>query len=219
MFYLEGDTIEEVEVELFFNAGDIGKQVNWLIYPQSLNACDREEMLDISDSQSDAFFSKEGYKKFKRIEDELKKRKAYPDPTKLKDFSKWYYGQLEKGAVVYRYGLDGRRETTTGRVNSSIEGAFFPGIDIDKTVEKYSRKGIDIISEIGSQLPENMEKFLVAQNFDVFRELYRQYESEDKLSSLYNHFYAACVGKEIAVQKNISVRPLCKIGPFGKIFK
>ena len=210
---------QEVEVELFFNAGDGERQANWLIYPQSLSNLDMEEILIVADSQFQKSFSIEGSLKFCRVEEELKRRKGYPDPTKLKDFSKWYYAQLEKGAILYRFGFDGRRETDTNRANSSIEGAFLPGIDIDKTVKKYSRKGIDIISEIGSQIPGNMEKFIVAQNFDVFKELYRQYESEDRLSSLYNHFYVACHGKEITVQRGISVRPLCKIGTFGKILK
>lgn len=211
--------IQEIEVELFFNAGDIDKQVNWLIYPQSLNGWDREELLGIAAEQDQEYFYSEGRRKFEKIEEELERRKTYPDPVKLKDFSKWYYAQLEKGAILYRYGLDGRRETSTKRPNTSIEGAFIPGIDIDKTVKKYKKVGVDIISEIGSQIPGDMEKFLVAQNFDIFRKLYRQYECENRLSSLYNHFYVACHGKEITVQKKLLVRPLCKIGPFGKIFK
>lgn len=204
-------------VELFFLAGDVGEQSHFLIYPASLDDVDMQEILDTTDAEFEKTFRSDSLVRFKHIEEILKTRGISPDPLKVKDTTEWRYFQLSKGGVMFRFGLDGRRESKTGLVNSSIEGCFLPGIDIVKTAKKYRKKGIDIISEIGKQIPDDMEKHLVGANFELFQKLYRDYSIGEKLDSLYNHFYVACIGNEIEVSLKVEVPPLCKLGPIGKM--
>lgn len=201
------------EVELFFNAGDIELQVNWLIYPKSLSPAERQELLSIVDGTLTDIFVRECVKRHEEVESVIDAKCSYPDPTKLKSTTSWFYHQMARGAVVYRFGFDGRRESDTKRINSSIEGAYLDGVDLSRSIRKY---GPGIIEEIGNCLPDNIEKMLVAQNFDIFEKMYRDYEVRGELKSLYNHFYVACQGREIEITTNISTRPLCRLSTFGK---
>ncbi len=211
--------MQEVDAELFFNAGDIDRQSNWLIFPSSLNAHEMQEILEIICRTYEEVCKGKGLVLFEEIEKKIKSNSSYPDPTKFKVTTRWRYAQLKMGAIVYRFGLDGRRESDSNRMNHSIEGAFLNGINLERTRRRYLKDGVDIVEEIGKQLPDDIEKILVARNFDIFENLYRQYEAEGRMSSLYNHFYVACYGNEISASKRIKVRPMYEIGPFSKFFK
>lgn len=206
------------EVELFFNAGDIARQSNWLIYPKSLDSSEMKELTDIVFGPIEDDF-KDIFVLFEQIEKRIERERTYPDPLKLKSTSKWYYHQLRDGAIIYRYAVDGRRESDSRRINSSVEGAYLKGVDLNKSVKKYRKRGIDIVDEIGKQLPRDIEKLLVSANFDLFKTLFRDYSNEGKLASLYNHFYVACYGSEITTAIAIDVPPLCTKRLFDKTIK
>lgn len=211
--------MQEVEVELFFNAGDFDRQSNWLIYPSSLNGLEMRDIFEIMYRTYDEKYRDIKFSLFEEIEEKIKSSSSYPDPTRLKTTTEWQYAQLKSGAIVYRFAFDGRRESGSNRINNSVEGAFLKGVNLARTRRRYLKEGYDIVEEIGQQLPDSVEKALVAENFDIFQNLYRRYAEEGKLNSLYNHFYIACFGNEISVTKRIQVRPMYELGPFSKFFK
>lgn len=203
------------EVELFFNAGDIARQANWLIYPKSLDNSKMKEIADIVFGQSEDDY-KDVFLLFGEIEKRIEREGVYPDPLKSKSASKWYHHDTQDGAIIYRYAVDGRRESDSRRINSSIEGAYLKGVDLDKSIKKYRKRGIDIVEEIGKQLPSDIEKLLVSANFDLFKTMFRDYSNEGRLESLYNHFYVACYGSEVTTAITVDVPPLCKKRFLGK---
>lgn len=104
-------------------------------------------------------------------------------------------------------------------MNSSVKGAYLKTVDHDKSVKKYTKRGVSIIEEIGKCLPNDIEKLLVGANFEIFKKLYRRYSLNGQLGSLYNHFYIACYDHEITVTKRIDVPTLYGIRFFGNFFK
>ncbi len=189
-----------------------------LIRPKSLSQTEMQDILEIVDLKFIEIFPREISTKADSLKKFYQRTGDFPDPLKKKVTTEWFYHQLSDGAFLYRFSIDGRRETRSGRVNSAIEGAYLNGIDIEKSIRVYRKKGKDIIREIGKQIPSDMEKFLVGANFDIFRQLFRNYSNSGNLDSLYNHFYVACYGKEIKVNRFIDIPPLCKINRFGKNF-
>lgn len=198
-----------VNAELFFNAGDFDKQSNFLLYPNSLDYNDLDEVLQITCDKHSKLF-RGIVSKIEQLEYEIEKNGEYPNPLKKKLYSSWYCALVKKGSLIYRFGYDGRKETGSGRHQYSIEGAFFKGIDLVKTVAAYQKKNIDILSIIGKELPENLEKILITEKYSLFAELASLYAYENKLDSLFNHFYVALNGKEFSFTKEISVPRLCK---------
>lgn len=198
-----------VNAELFFNAGDFEKQSNFLLYPNSLDYNDLEEILEITCDKQSKLFS--GIvDQIIKLEKELERTGEYPNPLKRKLYSSWYCALVKKGSIIFRFGYDGRKETYSERHQYSIEGAFFKGIDLVKTVTVYQKKNIDILHLIGEELPESLEKILITEKYSLFAELASLYAYENKLDSLFNHFYVGLNGEEFSFTKAISVPKLCK---------
>jgi len=206
------------EIELFFNAGDYGRQGNWLIYPKSLDGSSMGEVSSIVFDDVEKS-SDELAKIFWTVEEQLKRENLYPDPTKVKSETAWRFHQIENGAIMFRHSIDGRRESGTKRMNTAIEGIFLKGINLEKSVKKYDKIGIDIVDEIGRQFPSDIEKLLIGANFDLFRDMFVDYSNNRKLQDLFNHFYVACCGREIRDTRSIEVHQLQKSGPLDKYFK
>ena len=109
------------EIELFFNAGDYGRQENFLIYPKSLDGSSMGEVSSIVFDDVEKS-SDELAKIFWTVEEQLKRENLYPDPTKVKSVTAWRFHQIENGAIMFRHSIDGRRESGTKRMNTAIEG-------------------------------------------------------------------------------------------------
>lgn len=194
-------------IELFFYAGDIRKQENFLIYPKSLDEEDYQELLETICAPFEQEFRNAGIHQVHEIEKRLKENQTYPDPIENKETSKCFIAQIKKGAVVFRYGYDGRREQGTNRIQYTMEGFFLKGIDLQKTKERYQKIGIDIIKELESKIPSPIEELLTTQKQELFN-MVLQKHFDDNLNNLYNDFYVACEKEEIAVDKTITTSPL-----------
>lgn len=59
-------------------------------------------------------------------------------------------------------------------------------------------------------MPESLEKILITEKYSLFAELASLYAYENKLDSLFNHFYVALNGEEFSFTKAISVPKLYK---------
>lgn len=203
------------EAELFFNAGDLDVQQNFLIYPKSFNEEDKEELLSVLCTKFNESYSYD-IEKAKYIERELERNKEYPNPLKRKYFSPWYYARVKKGSIVFRYGYDGRKESGSGRTQYTMEGSFFENIDLEKTIRIYEKADRNILYEITNALPESMEAILVASKEDLFEKMKRIYTIENKLDSLFNHFYIGLEGEEFPVTIEMNVSKLYEYDFFGK---
>ena len=189
---------QQYTIELFFNAGDIRKQENFLIYPKSLDEEDYQELLETTCAPFEQEFRNAGIHQVHEIEKRLKENK---------ETTKCFIAQIKKGAVVFRYGYDGRREQGTNRIQYTMEGFFLKGIDLQKTKERYQKIGIDIIKELESKIPSPIEELLTTQKQELFN-MVLQKHFDDNLNNLYNDFYVACEKEEIAVDKTITTSPL-----------
>lgn len=203
-------------VELFFNTLDAAAEDKFIIYPKSLKkeGCkkteDYEELLETTLKPFDEEWKLNGLKKVKQIEDTIKEYNLYPDPTKMKLTSKWYYGQILKGAVLFRYGYDGRKDEGS-RYEYTIEGAYLEGIDLKKSSRKYEKKGIDIIERIGLELPQNIEEILIHQKRAQFEELKAQCIMQKNLNNLFYQFYTYFENEEMAIDKIIETYSLYRM--------
>ena len=195
----------EYEIDYFFLAGGTKKQKSFLIRPYILKNDDLNEILSAINEQKDKDDNK---RNIEDIESYLLLNNLSPDPTNKKVTSDWHYAQIAKGAILFRYGFDGRRDPKNNKPLSTVEGMFIEGVSIDKTIKKYSKKDGDILRSLERYMPDDIEKYLITYNNDIFINLKRRCQKDSDLTNLFNQFYAICAHHEMNLTHTIQTRKL-----------
>ena len=190
------------KLEMFFHAGDYDKQANFIVFPESLDFSDENEIFYEVEKKLSKY-KNEGCRLNSNIIQSLKQKNTYPDPIHYKENSPLYYSQLRNGAIVFRFNIDGSVEGQSNRFDPSFEGAYLPNVNIENSIKKYGSK---ILKEIETAIPTDFEKILVSENFPLFNDIYQECVKNNDYSNLYRRFFVACgMRKKLIINKNIDI--------------
>ena len=169
--------MKEYLIEYFLINTNIDKEAHFLIRPLSL---DKHNLKDIIKTTKKREFNEEDIKNIEKVDANLRFNNLNPDPTVIKELSSWYHAQLSKGAILYRYGFDGRKIGKKNKPLATVEGMYIDGIDIERTIDKYKEKDIDILATLEDHMPDDIERYLIAYNSNIFVPLKKKCLDEKK---------------------------------------
>ncbi len=205
------------EAELFLNVGEIAKNENFIIFPESIEDEDYDELVKAICLPFKEEFLKTGIHQVLEMERNIQKRKSFPNPIEYKETSQCFTAQLKKGAILFRYGYDGRREKASNRIQYTVEGIFLKGIDLEKSKQRYGKIDIDIIKELESNMPEKIESIVISRNQKQFTRLLHKHTDNNSLENLFNDFYLSCYQEGFTCTKIVSLSPLYTISLIDKL--